>query len=419
MPEPLTKRSPTSTEQQGERPAGNRRAYRILMIAPTSFFGDYGCHVRILEEARALQSLGHTVTICTYAKGRQVDGVRVERTAPLPWRADYEVGSSRHKLAFDVLLSAKALSVARRFRPHIVHGHLHEGAFIGYPISRLLRAPLVFDFQGSMTGEMVDHRFLDPHGPWYRPARRLEETINRLPHAIVTSSHHAADLCVREFGCSPERLHTIPDCVNADVFRPDVTTAEERLALKRQLGIPQDCRVVVYLGLLAEYQGTGLLLEAAAHMLQARADVHFLIMGYPNVPHYQARARQLGVADHVTFTGRVPYEEAPRYLSLGDIAVAPKLSATEGSGKLLNYMAMALPTAAFATQVSREYLRDEGAYAPVGDAMALGEVMLGLLAEPERAAVLGRALRERAISEDSWTDAARRLVEIYDLLINH
>ncbi len=26
---------------------------QVLAIAPTPFFGDYGCHVRILEEARA------------------------------------------------------------------------------------------------------------------------------------------------------------------------------------------------------------------------------------------------------------------------------------------------------------------------------------------------------------------------------
>ena len=31
-----------------------KRSYRVLMIAPTSFFADYGCHVRILEEARSL-----------------------------------------------------------------------------------------------------------------------------------------------------------------------------------------------------------------------------------------------------------------------------------------------------------------------------------------------------------------------------
>jgi len=389
------------------------------MIAPTSFFGDYGCHVRILEETRALEALGHSVTICTYAKGRDVDGVHIERTAPLPWRSSYEVGTSRHRIAFDALLFPKVLAVARRVKPHIVHGHLHEGAFIGYPISRLWRVPLVFDFQGSMTGEMVDHHFLNPDGPWYRPARWLEEVINRLPHAIIASSHHAVGLCIREFGCPPERLHAIPDCVNADVFRPDVTTPAERQALKGQLGIPADRQVVVYLGLLAEYQGTGLLLQAAAHVLAERRDVHFLIMGYPGVPTYQARAQELGVADHVTFTGRIPYEEAPRYLSLGDVAVAPKISATEGSGKILNYMAMALPTAAFATPVSREYLRDEGAYAPVGNAEALGDAMLKLLAEPERAAALGRILRERAVREYSWAEAARRLVEIYDELSKH
>ncbi len=67
-------------------------SYRILMIAPTSFFGDYGCHVRILEETLALQKLGHRVRIVTYNRGRDVPGVELERTMPIPWRVNYEVG---------------------------------------------------------------------------------------------------------------------------------------------------------------------------------------------------------------------------------------------------------------------------------------------------------------------------------------
>jgi glycosyltransferase involved in cell wall biosynthesis len=388
--------------------------HRVLMLAPTSFFGDYGCHVRILEEARALQALGHCITIVTYALGRNLPDVAIERTRPVPWHASYEVGSSRHKLAFDVLLSAKALDVARRIRPDIIHGHLHEGAFIGYPISRIWRAPLVFDFQGSMTGEMIDHRFLNPEGPWYQPTRRLEDVINRLPAAIITSTYHSADLCAREFGVDAGRLHTVPDCVNPDAFRPDVLDAVGKQALKARLDIPPGRSVIVYLGLLADYQGTDHLLAAAALMLQRQSDLHFLIMGYPNVPRYQARARGLGIADHVTFTGRVLYEDAPAYLSLGDIAAAPKLSTTEGSGKVLNYMAMALPTVAFATPVSREYLRDDGVYASPGDAAGLAEAMLALLANPDQASWRAQALRRRAVEEYSWADAARRIVEIYD-----
>ena len=52
------------------------------MVAPTSFFADYGCHVRILEEAQILQKLGHSVTIATYHNGGPVDGQT--------WRIDFE-----------------------------------------------------------------------------------------------------------------------------------------------------------------------------------------------------------------------------------------------------------------------------------------------------------------------------------------
>ena len=56
--------------------------------------------------------------------------------------------------------------------------------------------------------------------------------------------------------------------------------------------------------------------------------------------------------------GVVPREQNASRLALGDIAAGPKLSATEGAGKLLNYMSIGLPTVAFDTPVSREYLAD-------------------------------------------------------------
>ena len=87
------------------------------------------------------------------------------------------------------------------------------------------------------------------------------------------------------------------------------------------------------------------------------------------------------------------YEEAPLHLALGEVAVAPKLSATEGSGKLLTYMAAGLPVAAFDTPVHREYLGEEGCYAPAGDAAALAEAIARLLDRPAEAAARGAALR--------------------------
>jgi len=395
-----------------ERRGGRERGYRILMIAPTSFFADYGCHVRILEEALILQKLGNEVTICTYHNGRDLDGLDIRRTASIPWRRDYEVGSSRHKIAFDVLLFLTSLGATLRGRPDVIHAHLHEGALIGQVLGRALGIPVVFDFQGSLTGEMVDHRFLNPEGFFYRPMRWLEETVDRLSRCIVTSSHHAARLLREEFHCAPEVIETVPDCVNTDFFSPQQNSSGVR-ELRAKWGIPPDRVVVVYLGLLADYQGTDYLLEAARVICAQRSDVHFLVMGFPGVGKYRALARELGILDHVTLTGKIPYEKAPLHLAIGDIAVAPKLSATEGSGKILNYMAMGLPTVAFDTPVSREYLEDEGVYSTPGDSAALAAAIESLLDDPERRARLGEVLRRRVAERYTWEQAGKKLMELY------
>ena len=127
-----------------------RAASRVLMIAPTSFFADYGCHVRILEEARLLQRLGHQVTICTYHNGRNLPGLDIRRTMSIPWRKGYEVGSSRHKIAFDALLLLRTAAALLSVRPAVIHAHLHEGALIGRALHWLWRAPLAEALNGSM-----------------------------------------------------------------------------------------------------------------------------------------------------------------------------------------------------------------------------------------------------------------------------
>ena len=391
------------------------KRYKVLMIAPTSFFADYGCHVRILEEARALCRLGHQVVVCTYRNGQDVAGLEIRRTLSIPFRRHYEVGSSPHKIAFDILLLWKVLATALRWRPDVIHGHLHEGALLGLAVGRLLGIPVVFDFQGSMTSEMIDHRFLARDSLVYRPLYWLETRIDRTAPAVITSSRHAVQLLVTQFGCRPERVHTVADCVDAEAFYP--MSEEERVSLDQRrasLGIPPGRQVVVYLGLLAPYQGTDLLLQAIANLQQQSENVHFLIMGYPAVEHYRGLAHRLGVADRTTFTGRVPYQQARNFLALGDVAVAPKLSDTEGSGKILNYMAMGLPTVAFDTPVSREYLGDEGIFAARVDPAALAQGLLRGLEEAANGDGRRRAdLRRIAVERFSWTQAAETIVRAY------
>jgi len=390
------------------------------MVAPTSFFGDYGCHVRILEETLALQALGHRVRIVTYPRGRDLPHIEIERTMPIPWRVNYEVGSSRHKVGLDIFLTSRVLRAARRFKPDIIHGHLHEGALMGWLAARVFRKPLVFDFQGSLTGEMVDHHFLNPRGMLYRPLRWLEGWIDRQPTVVFTSAAYQADLLTKEYGVAPSRVVHIPDAVNPDWFRPWSDQEREEFRTKKfqlkadTLGIEPARPVVVYLGLLADYQGVGLLLEAAKKVLENGTDAHFVIMGYPGAEKYITRAREMGIAERVLFPGRIAYEDIARWLAIGNVAVAPKVSQTEGNGKILNYMASGLPVVAFDTPVARDYLGEDGVYAPTGEVDALACGIESLLVDRAAAKALGKRLRARAIEKFSWDASARKMEAVYN-----
>jgi glycosyltransferase involved in cell wall biosynthesis len=398
-----------------ERRSSTPRGYRVLCLAPTSFFGDYGCHVRILEEGRALKALGHDITILTYYKGSDVPDFRIIRTTPTPWRGNYEVGSSRHKFAFDALLAIRLARVLARNHFDVIHAHLHEGALLGSVVGRPWRIPVCFDYQGSLSHEMLDHGFLKKDtralGFW----QHLERAIERMPAATITSTRNASEALSRTH---PRlKVQAVPDGVNVDVFRPDVLTPQERATRRMAYGFAFDDPVIVFLGLLAQHQGIQCLIDAASLLKAQGRRVRWLIMGYPGVGYWIDMARSQGLGQEIVFTDRVPYHNAPHMLALGDIAVAPKLSLTEGSGKILNYMAMGLPTVAFETPAQVELLGNLGLYAPVGDVQQLAARLAELIDNPGRRVTLGQHLRARARQSYGWDRVAQQIDLTYRQLL--
>lgn len=392
---------------------------RVLMLAPTPFFGDRGCHVRILEEIRALQDVGARVLLLTYPAGKDVPDVDIRRLDSLEFLCGEKVGPQWGKLLLDAGLAAKSLGEASSFGPDIIHGHLHEGCLLGWILGGLLRVPVVFDYQGSLSGEMSHHGFIRAGSLPFAVFNRLEKLLNRLPSAVLASSD-----AMRRVEAGPEsgKWAVVSDAVDTGRFRP--MPRDEELA--RRFELPSDRPVCAFLGLLNTYQGMDLLLECAAYIKSVAGSkaLHFLIMGYPGVDYYAGRAKELDVLEHVSFTGRVPYEDAPRYLSLADFAVAPKIATTESNGKVINYMACGLPTVALDTAVNRELLGTAGRYVPWkgrlrDGAKALGEALLDLARDPEerkRLSVLGVERVEKFFGRDRMS---RELVNTYRAVLDN
>jgi glycosyltransferase involved in cell wall biosynthesis len=173
-------------------------------------------------------------------------------------------------------------------------------------------------------------------------------------------------------------------------------------------------QVVVFVGVLTEYQGIDLLLQAIPRVVRRVPEVKFLVIGYPNEEQYRDKATALGVEKWVHFTGKISYEDVPRYLSLADVAVSPKISESEANLKLFAYMAMGLPTVVFDSPINREILGDAGVYAKIGDVESLAQALIAVLKDGVWAKQLGERGRQKATADYSWMEVGKRLSNIYD-----
>lgn len=390
----------------------------ILVVAPTPFFADRGTHIRILEEALALEALGHEVTIATYHIGHdipetlhsKIDVRRIRRL--LFWYKKLEAGPDWQKIILDLLLIKKTLFLARTKRPDIIHGHLHEGVLIGWVVQKLLfwrRMKLVGDFHGSLVKEMVSHQYLG-QGLLRGIFQWVERVIDNLGDAAVTSSwENTEEIRQIRKGKSTE---TLLDGVRIEMFEGLPSTS----ALHDRYHVPQDACVVTYTGAFIPNKGVQFFLDAVALVAEREPRVHFVLAGFP-VDKIAAYLSQPVFKERVTIISPLPYFTLAEVLRMSDIGVDPKeAEVRQASGKLLQYMGAGLPIACFDTKNNREYLADGGSYASEVSAVGLAEAILRLVADPDLRERQGQSNHLRA-ERFTWKEPARFLENIYRTLL--
>lgn len=391
---------------------------KILVIAPTPFFSDRGTHIRILEEALALEKRGHAITIATYHIGAdlpkslesKIDVRRIRRL--LFWYKKLEAGPDWQKIVLDLLLIKKVFFLARTQRPDVIHAHLHEGVLIGWIVQRVFfwrTMKLVADFHGSLTKEMVSHAYLGS-GMLKKIFRWIEHRIDNMGDAAVTSSWENTEEIarIRKDG----KVTTVLDGVSVDRYE-NLPTKE---LLRKRFGLPVDKTIIAYAGALIPNKGIKYFLESIPLVLAEHPDAHVLIAGFP----YDQIAKTVEKAswrNHVSVMSTekpFPYFDLPQLLSACDIAVDPKdSSVAQASGKMLQYMGAGLPVACFERSNNHEYLGDGGSYAVEMTGKSLAEAIgrLAALSQTERKAI-GAANHERA-KRFTYEKPAEELEKIY------
>ena len=231
--------------------------------------------------------------------------------------------------------------------------------------------------------------------------RRLMDraTASRVDAYVAVASAVASALI--SDGAEVERVHTIPNGIDIEALRA--------LAAEPVPQLPPGHPLVVCAARLEEVKGVEYLVRAAADLPEA---VVAITGTGPLDSHLREVAVALGVAERVTFLGRVPLV-AP-VLAAADIVVLPSLS--EGLPTVaLEAMALARPVVATRVGGTPEAVEDgvTGLLVEPRDPAALAGAIRRLAADPEFARALGEAGAARA--EERFTSA--RMVDGYAALI--
>jgi hypothetical protein len=178
--------------------------------------------------------------------------------------------------------------------------------------------------------------------------------------------------------------------------------------------------ILGHISSFTEYEGVRYLIEAIAILLEESHGVGGLLVGDGSeLDALKAQAEQLGIADNIVFTGRVPYSDILRYYSLIDIFVVPRTAdrVSQLVTPLKPFEAMATGRAVVLSRVDALHgmiLEGKtGLTFRSEDPRDLAAVVLPLVNNPVQRQSLGLAARDWVVANRSWRQNGQRCLELY------
>jgi len=367
---------------------------------PPEVYGGAGVHVEYL--ARALSSSG-LVDLTVHCEGAD----RVGAVAHRPWQA---LSDSVLRVFSTDLSIADAVSGA-----DLVHSHTWYANLAGHLASLRYGIPHVATVHS-----------LEPLRPWkaeqlgggYALSSWAERvSLGSAAAVVAVSDGMRGDVLSVYPEISPERVRVIRNGIDTTQYAPDASTS-----VLLELGIDLTRPYVIFVGRITRQKGVPVLLRAAAALDPSAQLV--LCAGAADTAELGAEVSSLVAGLQESRSGVIwipemlPKRSIIQLLTHALVFVCPSVYEPLG---IVNLEAMACSTAVVASRVGGipEVVEGSvtGLLVPPDDPASLADALNVLLRDPGRAAAMGRAGRERAVSEFSWDAVAAQTTELYAELV--
>jgi glycosyltransferase involved in cell wall biosynthesis len=281
-------------------------------------------------------------------------------------------------------VSRRIAAAVRERQIEVIHAHQYTPFFYS-----ALARPLC-GFRPRLILTEHGRHYPDRVSPLRRCVNRL--ALDRLADAVTACCRFSAEGLSKTDGFAGARIEVIENGIEVERYGPP---ADKALA-KADAGLDEDRRYLIHVARHHPVKDQATLLRGFALAAPDLPGVDLLMVGDgPLRPELEALAVELRVADRVKFLG--VRTDIPELMRAADAFALSSLSEA-ASLTLLEAMASGLPVAVTAVGGNPEIVRHEreGLLFARGDAPGCAAAIRRLLREPELAARLGAAGRERA-----------------------
>lgn len=323
-------------------------------------------------------------------------------------------------------LDLAATTLARfvlEYRPTVLHigsGHRgYETALVGRAVAEWFGIPWMYEVRSFFeTTWTSDKRYMES-APYFHQRHATESRCMHAANYVVTLSGPMRDEIVERHGIPADKVTGIPNAVDVDRFAPQDRDQE----LRRTLGFA-DATVLGYVSNLSHpREGQEALIEALPKIRATGINAKVLLVGDgARRPQLEALSKKLGIAEHVVFSGSIPFEQVSAYYAQIDLFVVPRTN--ERAGRLVSpmkpfeAMAMGIPLLVSNLPALVEIVADDAAprgfFYTAEDAADLARVAVDALQNPDELRRRADAAADWVKRERTWDANGRNFVRAYE-----
>jgi glycosyltransferase len=150
----------------------------------------------------------------------------------------------------------------------------------------------------------------------YEEEKKMLQAVDH----IICLAKYTQNLLIEEYDISKEKTSLIYNGLKDEAI---ILSKEEKAALKRQLFISEEEKIILFVGRLDEIKGLDVLIKAFKQIVEKEPHCRLVIVGDGNFPVYLKEGK--GYWNKMTFTGRLEKEELYKFYQIADVGVLPSM----------------------------------------------------------------------------------------------